>query len=58
MVDAILLTLAALSVAVCGVSIVLNLNTPLQTGPLPVVGGSALAVVLCLWVIARHLVWR
>lgn len=43
---------------VSAVSFVLNGSTPVQLGPIPVLGGAALSLVCLIALIARHIVWK
>lgn len=53
-----LIGLAVVFAAISAVSFIFNSSTPMQLGPVPVLGGAALCVVCLVAAIARHLVWR
>lgn len=54
----VLIIFMALSAGVAIVAAVLNSRTPMQLGPIPVLGGAAIFVVCVLALIARHVVWK
>lgn len=53
-----LFILALIFAAVSAGSAIFNANTPVQLGPVPVLGGAALFVIFLVWAVARHLVWK
>ena len=49
---------ALLGLGVAVIAFILNSSTPMQTGPIPTLGGFAVFVVCVVVAIARHIVWR